>query len=249
MKTSKKALSEYEAAVEQLKRRLKQRGIGYRELAQGIGMSESGLKKVFTASDGSFERLVSICRYAGLALQEILQPSTSVQVDFSDEQQKEFVRNPSTFRYFWYLVYERKSRDEIEKRMGLSKAEGFAKLRRLDQLKLIRLLPGDRLRVPAIRAVRWTGSSPFMRKLYQDWAHQVVDHLAKPESDPDEFFLLRYLKLTPSTYRELLESLRTLEIEFVRRSIVEMQTQPERVQNIRWLGGVDQRSFLGEEKK
>ncbi len=82
MADKQRELNEYRAAIDILKRTLKERGLTYRQLGKGIGLSESGVKKIFLARDGSFQRLAEICRYVGLSLSEIVEDHRTVASGF-----------------------------------------------------------------------------------------------------------------------------------------------------------------------
>lgn len=238
------APNEYEVAVENLKTVLKQRRITYRELAQGIGYSESGVKKILNARDGSFQKVAQICRYVGLSLSEIIEDGRTLKVGFSARQQTAFLEDPLLFRFYWLLVYERRSLEKVREALKISTKESFQLSRRLDGLDLLKLLPGDRLRLPTLKAVSWTGEGPFLQKLYRDWSRALVTRLAKPDFQEGELFILRYLQMTPKTFAEFKEAIHTLEAEFVRRSVQEMRIHPDKIQNVRWLTAVDDRSFV-----
>lgn len=109
---------------------------------------------------------------------------------------------------------------------------------------LIKLRPGGQISLPAIKPIRWVGDGPLIRRLYRDWSIRLIEKLARPILGVNEYFLIRYLKMTPQTYQEFLSAQRSLEKEFVRRSIYEMQTHPERVQHVRWVSAIDDESFV-----
>ena len=90
MSASKKEPNEYRGAVTALKTILKERKITYRELGEGIGLTESGVKKAFAARDGSFQRLIEICRFVGVSIVEILDKESIKSVSYSLDQQKAF---------------------------------------------------------------------------------------------------------------------------------------------------------------
>ncbi|HAC33230.1 MAG TPA: transcriptional regulator, partial [Gammaproteobacteria bacterium] len=56
-----------------LKRMLRERGITYRELASGLGVSEATIKRAFSTASFSLQRLLQICDYADLTLAELAQ--------------------------------------------------------------------------------------------------------------------------------------------------------------------------------
>jgi hypothetical protein len=106
-------------------------------------------------------------------------------------------------------------------------------LRRLDALNLLKLLPGDRLGLPTLRAVRWTGKGEFQQEIYRKWSLAVVERVAKPESAPGELFFLRYFQLSKETQAEFHGALKNLEQEFIRRSVYEMRTGVKNRENVR----------------
>lgn len=239
-----KALNEYELSVAKLKRALKEQKISYKELAAGIGLSESGIKKILGAKDGSFQRLVQIASYAGLRLFDLIEESDAdvINVKFSEKQELFFLANPRAFEVFWRLVYERESLETIELQLG--KKESFKILRQLDSLGLIQLLPEGRVRVPTIRPIRWSGNGPFVRKLYRDWSRKMVDELARPGLEPGSIFLFRYIKMMPETYEDFLRALRGIENEFMAKGIREMQAGKKELHHVRWMTAADRKSFV-----
>lgn len=248
MSNKNKVPNEYRTAIENLKAVLKQKKINYKELAQGLKLSESGIKKILGAQDGSFQRLIQICRFVGISLSELLEDGKTLDVGFTPRQQTEFLKEPLLFQVYWLLVYERRSMTEVQEELRLNKTEAFRLARRLDVLSLITLLPGDRMRLPSVRAVRWTGDGEFIRKTYRDWSRRLVEDVAKPVSDAGELFIIRYFQMTTKTHGEFIAAIKALETEFVRRAIHEMRTRPPGLEHVRWITGVDMRSFVTGQK-
>ena len=236
--------NEYNVAINHLKLRLKEKKISYSELAKGIGLSESGIKKIFAAGDTSFLRLVQICTYAGLSLAEIVDDRRQADVIFSERQQEQFLNEPILFQFYWMLVYERRSLQAVQKELRLNKVDAFKIARKLDQLDLIKLLPGDRINIPSVRAVRWVGQGKFLSKLYREWSYKLIDNVAKPVPLPEELFIIRYQQMTKKTYSEFMAAQKALEDEFVRRSIQEMQNQGSDLRHVRWIVAADNKSFV-----
>jgi transcriptional regulator with XRE-family HTH domain len=236
----------YREITQSLKLVLKKQGITYRQIGAAIGMSESGVKKLLTARDGSFERLAEICRYAGTSLTDLLTSKDQVMVDvsFTPRQQGFLIKNAEALRVYWRLVYERLPLAELEKQKGRNL---FGILRQLDLHGLVRLMQGGQVRLPTLKAIRWVGDGPLIEHLYRDWSVRLVKKLAKPLNRENELFLIRYFKMTPRTYQEFLSAQMNLEKEYVRRAVYEMQTHPESVQHVRWVTAIDNQSFIESE--
>lgn len=247
MAKTKASPTEYGLAIERIKTHLKARKVTYAELAAGIGLSESGVKKIFTARDGSFQRVAEICRFAGLSIGDLLAETDQdqVEIDFTDKQQAAFLRDAKLFEFFWRLVYERAPLAEAKRAMKVVEKQAFAWLRQLDGLGLVQLLPGDRVVIPQVKPVSWAGRGAFIEKLYADWSERFVREAVKTRGKGDHQFTMRYFKMPPALYREFKEALRALETEFLRRSVREMRLEPPDLHHVRWLSAVDDRSYVG----
>jgi transcriptional regulator with XRE-family HTH domain len=249
MKDSKSVLNEYRSAIENLKKALKEKRITYAQMAQDLGLSESGIKKIFAARDGSFQRLVQIAKYVGLSVAELVEDTRSTKVGFTDKEQSEFLKDVRLFHAYWMLVYERASLEQVQAGLKISKAEAFKLARKLDALNLIKLLPGDRVLVPAIQVIHWDTDGEFIRKIYKEWSRGLVSDVAKPKSTDGEYFLIRYLQMTKKTYADFIAAQEHLADEFIRRSIQEMRTQSTGLEHVRWLIAADNRSFVNGQRR
>ena len=240
-----RARTEYQVATDALKLALKRQKLTYRDLAKRLALSESGVKKILSADDGSFQRLAQISRELGLSMRELLEGEDSVlDITYTDKQQDYLLKHSRAFYLYWVLVYEREPLERARKALGLSEREAFSLLRRLDQLELLELLAGGRVRVPPVRPVRWVGGGPLVTKLYREWAAKFISAVASPERKPGEAFAIRYFRASRRTREELIEALRDLESEFARRAIRDMRTEAPELEHLRWVAAVDARSFL-----
>jgi len=238
-----KQMTEYQVAMSSIKESLRRRKLTYRELAIQLKLSESGVKKILTAEDGSFQRVVEICAVLGISITELLAGKNEAirEVSYSEAQQEYFLRNPLAFSFYWLLVYERRGVSDAQSISGVTERDRFSVLRKLDQMQLLELLPGDRIRVPSVEQIRWVGGGPLISKIYREWSQQLLRDVARPEAEVEEreranqLFLIRYFKMT---------ALKDIETEFVRRATSEMRTEAPDLMHVRWLSAVDNRSFV-----
>jgi transcriptional regulator with XRE-family HTH domain len=238
---------EFQALLKIIKRVLKERNITYLDLAKNLHMSESGVKKIFRGEDCSFKRLMEISKVLGLRLTDLLyevehQEMKSVQ--FSKKQQDVFLKDKALFYFFIKLVIERMTVDEIKKESKLTDSQTFKYLKALDNLELIRLLPQNKIKIPQISFVNDFGQGPLLEKTYQEWGHQLVDDLAKPELQSSSQFIIRNLKMKSETYQEFLRQLRDLEKHFAKRALREMAVSITNLKSVRWMSFTDQQSFV-----
>ncbi|MFM6927861.1 MAG: helix-turn-helix domain-containing protein, partial [Bdellovibrio sp.] len=83
------------ALLDQLKEILKIRGITYKDVSAKTGMSESGVKKLFTNDDISMSKLFEILQKFDLSLEDILKLSkgNKVVTKLTTEQEKLFLKS------------------------------------------------------------------------------------------------------------------------------------------------------------
>ena len=240
-------LEDVRAVLILLKRILKERGLSYRDLGERLGLSESGIKKIFASSDCSYRRLSQICNVVGVRVVDLLNEIDRAEgkgFEFTERQQTYFLKNMGVFGFFVKLVVERQPIDEIESELRLSKKEIFTYLKKLDELALIQLHRDARVRLPKLSYVRDFGPGPLLETAYQRWGQQLVSDLAHPKFQSSGQFVVRCFKMRDDTYQELLARVLELESEFLRRAVREMSISSRGLKTMRWMSLIDQRSFI-----
>lgn len=238
--------TEYMIVTDFLKKALKEQKLTYRDFSQGLGLSESGLKKMLSARDGSFQRLAQMCKFLGLSLSEALAGSVESmrEIQYTQKQQEFLTKDPRAFHLFWLLVYERVSVAKALQALDLNETKAFSILRKLDELRLLKLLPGNRVQVPPLQLIRWAGQGPLIEKIYREWSENMIQRVASPSPPPGAFFMIRYFKMKPKTLADLNEALHELENEFSRRGTQDMRTGADDLVHLRWIIATDNQSFL-----
>lgn len=241
--------SEFNFLLTALKRILKERGISYRVLGQKIGISESGVKNIFLSKDASYVRLTQIADVLNCKILDILediQHSKFENLYLSTEQQNLFLKDHLLFSVYFKLVLERASVEEVKAELELSENTLFKYLKKLDELKLLKLFPKNVVKLPPLKTVRNFGSGPFLSKLYREWGQLLVNDLADPQFQNSGHFIVRCLKMKEDTYNEFLGRLQDLEKEFTRRAFQEMSISTKGLQTSRWMSFTDNKSFVSE---
>lgn len=244
----------FAALMDVIRKILRERKISYSDLGRKIQLSESGVKKLFTAKDVSFSRISQIAGVLNLKVLELLEEveDTSFEnVHFTAPQQAAFLKDHLLFTIYYKLVIERMTSDEANRHFKFKEKTYFAYLNTLDHLGLIELMKGGTIKVPRLRNVRSFGDGPFLSKLYKKWGVQLVHDLARPENQSSGQFVVRCLMMKGETYQEFLNRLLELEREFTRRAIREMNLSTKDLKPMRWMSFSDQQSFEpgGEEPK
>jgi transcriptional regulator with XRE-family HTH domain len=134
--------------VDALKRLLKGRGITYATLAQGLGISEASVKRMFSRRDFTLQRLEDVCRIAGVEFAELARAAGAENTGIAHltvEQEEEIVSDPMLLLVALCAVGNW-TVEQITKTYNLTLAECIGCLTRLDRRRIIELQPGNRIR-------------------------------------------------------------------------------------------------------
>lgn len=199
--------------VDTLKRELKARGLTYAAVARALRLSEASVKRMFAQREFTLSRLDAICDLAGLDFSELARlsaPREAVISQLSYEQEKELVDNPRlmlvalcTLNHWTY--------EEILDKYALSPAECVRLLARLDRLKFIELLPGNRIRLLVSRAFSWVPDGPIQRLFKEQFQ---ADFFRSRFDREAEIMILANGMLSRASIATLLASLRKAAGEF-----------------------------------
>jgi DNA-binding Xre family transcriptional regulator len=149
--------------VHELKSQLKIRGVTYRELAHELELSESAVKQMFSSGNMTLARLDRICEILALDLADLVQASESAArqlQSLTHEQEAELISDPKLLLTAYCLV-NHWTFAEILRRYQLSEVEGIRYLARLDRMKLIELLPGNRVKPLIASNFTWQPDGPI----------------------------------------------------------------------------------------
>ena len=156
---------EAEQLVATLKKQLKIQGMTYRDVARELKLSEPSVKRLFSSGRFTVERLVQICNLLGYTMAELSKEAEAGQArlsTLSEKQEHEVVSNPKLLMVavcalnHWTL-------DEIVAAYQVEHAECIKYLLQLDKLRIIDLLPGNRIRINVSRDFDWLPGGPIRR--------------------------------------------------------------------------------------
>ena len=131
---------DFESLTRTLKTIMKNRKINYRELAERLEMSESGVKKIMSGKDCSMNRLLSICDSIGVSFPDVVEAARNrgpKVVRLTEEQIDFFMENPNYFQCLMELSRAQHDRETLAERTGLDARSIERYLLKLDRLGLI----------------------------------------------------------------------------------------------------------------
>jgi len=192
-----------------VKRQLKAQGRNYRDVARFLELSEASVKRLFSSERFTVERLAKIGELLGYSLAELLQTAASSvpELDTLTNAQEAQLVSDEKLLMVTVLALNHWSVADMVNWYHISATEVVKRLRILDRMGVIELLPGDRIRRRARRDFDWLPNGPI--KAY--FAKQgVSDFLKGPFDDTEESMDFSHAMLTKTAQAELKAELRRL---------------------------------------
>ena len=226
-------MNQTQQLISALKRSLKARGLTYRDVARELGLSEASVKRVFSAGTFTLERLEQICGLLDMTIYELSRMTAMATVEkpnrLSWEQEQALADNPSLFTYF-YLLLNGWTHAGICAEFGLSETASIRRLAALDRLKLIELLPGNKVRLLTAHTILWRRDGPVQQKyekqVRRDFMHSKFD-------GPDEALHFQAVELSEYSIKAMHKKVDTLIREIEELAETDMMVAPE---ERHWIG-------------
>jgi transcriptional regulator with XRE-family HTH domain len=217
--------------VDTLKRLLKARGLTYAELARRLGLSHASVKRLFSAQTFTLARLAQVCRVLEIDffdLARLARGRAEASRELTERQEAALARDAKLLGVF-YLLLSDWIADEILAAYDLRATELTRLLAQLDRLRLIELLPHNRVRVRAPKLVQLRPGGPIHR------AHgkRVVDEFIAAEFDRvGGHFRFEYRELSKASYALMQRRLDRLAAEFLELAELDAAMAPKRRETI-----------------
>ncbi len=201
------------ALIDALKRELKRQGKTYRDAADVLALSEASVKRLFAEHNLSLERLDQLCDWLDLEfadLVSLMARSKRQTTRLTLQQEQELVADKKLLLLAHFLI-NGLSFTEITEQYAIDEHEGIQLLAKLDTLKVIELLPNNRVKLRIAKQFDWIPNGPIARFYEQ---HIQADFLQSSFSGQDEVRLFLSGLLTRGSHSELLNKIRQLSYEF-----------------------------------
>ena len=205
--------NEIDRLVATLKRELRARGMTYQQLGAAIDLSEASVKRLFASRRFTLERLLQISHLLGFSLVELAQQASAERQRLhllSEDQESELVSDVRLLLVAVCVLNQWRVPD-ILAAYQLSEPEVIQQLARLDRLRLIELLPGNRVRLNVARDFDWRADGPIRRFFRQQG---MGDFLSSRFSEEGETLAFSHGMLTAPGLAQLQQELRELRSRF-----------------------------------
>ena len=153
------------ALLATLKKHLRANGVTYADVAQALELSEPSVKRLFAQQGFTLPRLEKVCELAGMDLAELVadMQRQQRQVEQLTEKQETEIASDLLLLMVAVSVINGFSYSELLEHYQVSESECIRKLAQLDRLKLIDLLPDNRIKLRIAPNFRWAANGPIQR--------------------------------------------------------------------------------------
>ncbi len=166
-------MSEIASLISTTKKLLRSQGLTYRDVAKALKLSEPSVKRMFASRRFSLDRLAQVGELLGFTLAELTQKAAvgSEQIRTLSPDQEALLVSDVTLLLTAVCALNHWTMPDIVAAYKLTEAECLRQLLQLDRLRLIELLPGNRIRLRVARDFEWLSDGPirnFFRTQGQD---------------------------------------------------------------------------------
>jgi DNA-binding Xre family transcriptional regulator len=173
--------------IDALKRSLKAHGLTYADVAIYLQLSEANVKRLFSKRSFTLERLDQVCQMMGIEISDLVQEmneraGAKAITGLSLEQEAE-IAGDIELLLVTVCVLNRWTMQDIVERFHLTDAQCIQHLAKLDRLRLIELLPKNRVKLLVARNFKWQENGPIQR-FFQDKIE--ADFFASRFDQPEE---------------------------------------------------------------
>lgn len=161
--------------IDTLKKALKAQGRTYADVAAAIGLSEASVKRLFARRSFSLARLDQVCQLLGIEISDLIQQMNEQRQSLQQltvEQEKQLTSDVKLL-IVTVCVLNRWTMDDILAWYTISEHECVRHLAKLDRLKIIELLPGNRIKLLVAPNFSWLENGPiqffFQKKVGQEF--------------------------------------------------------------------------------
>ncbi|MDV7339062.1 helix-turn-helix domain-containing protein [Terasakiella sp. A23] len=201
---------------DKVRKAMKARGVKYKDLAAALEVSEPTIKRLFQDKDCKLSRLIEICHFLKLSIDDIL--STEMRPEPRAEflpaaVERQLAENDSLFAVL-ILLMDRYSLEEIARQYGVSEASIFRYARDLERLNLVEILENNHVRLLMHLPLKWLPNGPLIEQIKKTNQAYLGWVMSRTDQD-DACFLSLARQMLPETAQVLQKELQQLHEKFI----------------------------------
>ncbi len=162
-------MAQVQALVHALKSALKAHGKTYADVANALDLSEASVKRLFSEKSFTLQRLEQICLMMGLEISDLVQQMNerSPLLKVLEIEKEQQIADDLELLLVTICALNRWTLEDICSFYKISETDCIQKLAQLDKLKIIELLPKNRIKLLIAPNFAWRDNGPIQR-FFQD---------------------------------------------------------------------------------
>jgi len=212
--------------VSALKAELRAAGLTYADIARGIGMAESSVKRLFAKGDMPLSKIDAILRVAKIDFADLAQrvvDNQPLRREMSEENEAAVVAD-RLLLLFAISCMSHWTFDQIVRSYDVSEADAVRCMVALDRIGVIELKPLNRYRLKLAKTFRWRPHGPVMRYFRE---HAVADYFSGGFDAEGEQLLLVHGQIGRSLAAMFNERLTRVAEDFAQQHLADQRLPPE----------------------
>ncbi|PCK07240.1 MAG: transcriptional regulator [Alteromonadaceae bacterium] len=206
-------MSQAPQLIHVLKKQLKAHGKTYADLAVALNLSEASVKRLFSENNFTLQRLESACGFIGLRLDELvmLMAQEQPQLQELSQAQENEIADDLLLLLITVMAINGYSMAEMLSQYNISDTDCIRKLAHLDRLKIIELLPNNRIKLLIAPNFRWRANGPIQRFFLK---YVVADFFNSDFDEEDEKLVVLNGLLSHASQAQLGKKMQVFAREF-----------------------------------
>lgn len=207
-------MQEITQVIATLKQQLKLQGKTYRDVAVMLGVSEASVKRLLTTGRMPLERLIQLSNMLGFSLAELTQEAVAgneARLRTLNIAQEQELVSDTKLLLVAVCAFNHWTFKDMLMTYQLNETECLQRLLRLDRLRFISLLPGNRIRLTVSRDFGWIPDGPI-NQYFRD--RGMADFLNSRFTQTEEALSFSSGMLTEPAIAKMQAELRQLRLKF-----------------------------------
>ena len=200
--------------IQAIKQSLKSQNITYAAVAKHLGLSEASVKRMFAQEQITLDRIDAICELLGIEISDLLQKMQhmSKRITQLTHEQEKMIVSDHKLCLLTICVVNHWSLAEILNYYKLNEFECIQYLATLDKIKIIELLPKNKIKLLISPGFTWLPNGPIQQFFQQ---YILSDFTQSNFQNKDEEMICQFGMLTTESNALFRKKLHHLAQEFL----------------------------------
>lgn len=220
-------MSDSAQLITSLKRALRSKGVTYAQIAKELDLSEASVKRLFADNNMSLQRLERICRMIAWDFNDLATQAqhNRKKLDQLSSEQEQEIASDILLLIIAVSVINGYSFEDIISQYNIDEHECIQGLAKLDRLKMLELLPGNKIKPLISQNFRWDPKGPIQAFFTDKVVHDFFN--SRFAKDSEKLIVLNGL-LDDDSNHAFQQKMDELAEQF---NLLHKQSSPETIQN------------------